>query len=126
MSDHFYNFSQAKLDLMDLISHQQYNFHFYFQSNFHIKLYLVNQFTNVHLFPAVMYQMVVGGKTFDAHLQLMAEVQAQMQCQVQLISCSQDGQVLIVFCPITSRTGADVDGAMRNVTGKQNVRSNYF
>ncbi|XP_023203816.1 uncharacterized protein LOC111611398 [Xiphophorus maculatus] len=74
---------------------------------------------NGHSYAAqVMYQMVVGGKTFDAHLQLMAEVQAQVQCQVQLISCSQDGQVLIVFCPITSRTGADVDGAMRNVTGE--------
>ncbi|XP_054900426.1 uncharacterized protein LOC129369114 isoform X2 [Poeciliopsis prolifica] len=70
---------------------------------------------------SVMYQMVVGGKTFDAHLQLMAEVQAQVQCQVQLVSCSQDGQVLIVFCPITSRTGADVDGVMRKVTGEEPV-----
>lgn len=70
-----------------------------------------------------MYQMVVGGKTFDAHLQMMAKVQAQVQDQVRLISCSQDGQILIVFCPITSRTGVDVDGAMSNVTGKQHFRS---
>ncbi|XP_054900425.1 uncharacterized protein LOC129369114 isoform X1 [Poeciliopsis prolifica] len=77
---------------------------------------------NRHSYAAqVMYQMVVGGKTFDAHLQLMAEVQAQVQCQVQLVSCSQDGQVLIVFCPITSRTGADVDGVMRKVTGEEPV-----
>ncbi|KAM4713112.1 uncharacterized protein FYW61_020234 [Anableps anableps] len=77
---------------------------------------------NGHPYEAqVMYQMVVGGKTFDAHLQLMAKVQAQVQNQVQLISCSQDGQVLIVFCPITSRTRVDVDEAMSNVIGDEPV-----
>ncbi|XP_038149228.1 uncharacterized protein LOC119788704 [Cyprinodon tularosa] len=77
---------------------------------------------NGHSYGAqVMYQMVVSGKTFDAHLQLMAKVQAQMQERVQLISCSQEGQVLIVFCPITSRAGADVDGAMTNITGHEPV-----
>ncbi|MEQ2285461.1 hypothetical protein AMECASPLE_032025, partial [Ameca splendens] len=75
---------------------------------------------NGHSYGAqVMYRMVVGGKTFDAHLQLMARVQAQVQDRVQFISCSQDGQVLIVFCPITSRAGADVDGALINVTGDE-------
>ncbi|XP_014905802.1 uncharacterized protein LOC106958426 [Poecilia latipinna] len=77
---------------------------------------------NGHSYAAqVMYQMVVGGKTFDAHLQLMAEVQAQVRGRVQLLSCSKDGQVFLVFCPVTSRTGADVDGAMRNVTGGEPV-----
>ncbi|XP_036003491.1 uncharacterized protein LOC118556541 [Fundulus heteroclitus] len=77
---------------------------------------------NGHSFAAqVMYQMIVGGKTCDAHLQLMAKVQTQVQHQVQLISCSQDGRVFIVFCPITSRAGPDVNGAMANVTGREPV-----
>lgn len=70
-----------------------------------------------------MYQMVVCGKTFDAHLQLMAKVQAQVQDRVQLVSCSQDGQIIVVFCPISSRAVADVDAAMTCVTGKPNVFS---
>ncbi|XP_041832352.1 uncharacterized protein LOC121634027 isoform X2 [Melanotaenia boesemani] len=72
---------------------------------------------DIHPYGAhVMYQMVVSGKTFDAHLQLMAKVQAQVQDRVQLISCSQDGQIIIVFCQISSHTGTDIDEAMTNVT----------
>lgn len=66
----------------------------------------------------VMYQMVVIGKTSDVHLQLMAKVQAQVQDRVQLISCSRDFQVIIVFCPVGSRDGTDVDAAMTGVTGE--------
>ncbi|KAM9703643.1 uncharacterized protein ACNS7B_002290 isoform 1-T2 [Menidia menidia] len=64
----------------------------------------------------VMYQMVVSGNTFDAHLQLMAKVQAQVQDRVQLISCCQDGHVIIVFCRISSHAGAEIDAAMTNLT----------
>uniref|UniRef100_A0A1A7XA63 Si:ch211-245h14.1 n=2 Tax=Iconisemion striatum TaxID=60296 RepID=A0A1A7XA63_9TELE len=69
----------------------------------------------------VMYQMVISGRTFDSHLQLMAKVQAQLQDKVQLISCCQDGQIIIVFCTITSQGGADVDSAMAQVTGDEPV-----
>lgn len=80
-------------------------------------------FSILNCFSTAMYQMVVCGKTFDAHLQLMARVQAQVQDRVQLISCSQGGQIVIVFCPISSRAAADVDAAMSYVTGKTNVFS---
>lgn len=70
-----------------------------------------------------MYQMVVCGKTFEAHLQLMAKVQAQVQDRVQLVSCSQDGQIVIVFCPISSQAAADVDAAMTYIMGKPNILS---
>ncbi|KAM6915119.1 uncharacterized protein FYW49_010027 [Xenentodon cancila] len=69
----------------------------------------------------VMYQMVVIGKTSDAHLQLMAKVQAQVQDRVQLISCSQDCQIVFVFCPVGSRDGTDVDAAMTTVMGDEPV-----
>ncbi|XP_037837356.1 uncharacterized protein LOC108231805 isoform X2 [Kryptolebias marmoratus] len=69
----------------------------------------------------VMYQMVVFGKTFDAHLQLMAQVQAQVQDRVQLISCSQDGQIVIIFCPISSRGATDINAAMTHMTGDEPV-----
>ncbi|XP_061603032.1 uncharacterized protein LOC133464859 [Cololabis saira] len=69
----------------------------------------------------VMYQMVVIGKTSDAHLQMMAKVQAQVQDRVQLISCSQDCQIVFVFCPGGSRDGTDVEAAMTSVMGDEPV-----
>ncbi|KAF7231190.1 uncharacterized protein [Nothobranchius furzeri] len=69
----------------------------------------------------VMYQMVISGKTFDAHLQLMAKVQALLQDKLQLISCCQDGQIIIMFCTITSQSGSDIHSAMTRVTGNEPV-----
>lgn len=58
--------------------------------------------------------MIVGGKTFDAHQQLMEKVQDQ----VRLIESSQDYKVTFVFCPISSRVASDVEAAMTDVRGK--------
>ncbi|XP_031178172.1 uncharacterized protein LOC116066319 isoform X1 [Sander lucioperca] len=57
------------------------------------------------------YKMIVGGKTFDAHQQLMEKVQDQ----VRLIESSQDYKVTFVFCPISSRVASDVEAAMTDV-----------
>ncbi|KAM4521953.1 uncharacterized protein PAE49_001864 isoform 1-T2 [Odontesthes bonariensis] len=73
---------------------------------------------DIHPYGAqVMYQMVVSGRTFDAHLQLMAKVQAQVQDQVQFISCSEDGQIIIVFCQISSRAGTEINTAITSLKG---------
>ncbi|XP_078131156.1 uncharacterized protein LOC144533578 isoform X3 [Sander vitreus] len=61
------------------------------------------------------YKMIVGGKTFDAHQQLMEKVQDQVQDQVRLIESSQDYKVNFVFCPISSRVASDVEAAMTDV-----------
>ncbi|XP_040921158.1 uncharacterized protein si:ch211-245h14.1 [Toxotes jaculatrix] len=62
----------------------------------------------------VKYQMIVSGKTFDAHLQLMEQVKGQYKGQdkVQFTESSQDCKIVIVFCPVVSRIGSDVEAAM--------------
>ncbi|XP_039980673.1 uncharacterized protein si:ch211-245h14.1 isoform X7 [Xiphias gladius] len=66
-------------------------------------------------FLEVTYQMVVGGETFDAHLQLMEQVKGHVLDGAQFIESSQDYQTIIVFCPISSRVGSDVEAVMKGV-----------
>ncbi|XP_037606760.1 uncharacterized protein si:ch211-245h14.1 isoform X4 [Sebastes umbrosus] len=61
------------------------------------------------------YRMVVSGKTFDAHLNLMQRVKDQVQNQLQLDGSSQDHEITFVFCPICSRVASDVEAAMTDV-----------
>ncbi|KAA8583175.1 hypothetical protein FQN60_015721 [Etheostoma spectabile] len=61
------------------------------------------------------YKMIVSGKTFNAHQQLMEKVQEQVQDQVRLIESSQDYKITFVFCPICSRVASDVEAAMTDV-----------
>ena len=63
-----------------------------------------------------MYQMVVSGTTFGAHDQLMGKVKKNVKDLVK--SNSDDYDVTIVFCPIVSRMGPDVESALRDVKGK--------
>ncbi|XP_059212384.1 uncharacterized protein LOC131991101 isoform X2 [Centropristis striata] len=70
----------------------------------------------------VMYQMVVGGQTFDAHLQLMEKVKYQAkESAISLSEGSQDHAVIFVFCPISSRVASDVEAAMTDVKGNKPV-----
>lgn len=66
--------------------------------------------------------MVVGGKTFDAHLTLMKKIKKQVQNQIQ--SCEDDADnhsVTFVFCPISSRVASDVEAAMSDVKGEGRI-----
>ena len=66
-----------------------------------------------------MYRMVVTGTTFDAHDQLTEKVKNEVKNQFDLVqSNSNDYDVTIVFCPIVSRMGPDVESALRDVKGK--------
>ncbi|XP_033932608.1 uncharacterized protein [Pseudochaenichthys georgianus] len=70
----------------------------------------------------LVYQVVVTGTTFDAHFQLMEKVKKEVQDQFDLVqSYSNDYDITIVFCPIVSRIGPDVESAMRDVKGDKPV-----
>ncbi|KAL3052692.1 hypothetical protein OYC64_005262 [Pagothenia borchgrevinki] len=68
----------------------------------------------------LVYQMVVTGTTFDAHVQLMEKVKNEVKDQFDLVQ-SNDYDVTIVFCPIVSRMGPYVESAMRDVKGDKPV-----
>ncbi|XP_041661089.1 uncharacterized protein LOC121521291 isoform X2 [Cheilinus undulatus] len=60
---------------------------------------------------SVRYKMVVCGKTFGAHLDILEKVKEQ----VLLTESSDDHQITILFCVISSRVGSDVDAALTEV-----------
>ncbi|KAK5599834.1 hypothetical protein CRENBAI_015084 [Crenichthys baileyi] len=59
----------------------------------------------------VEVETITTGETFGADVALMNQVKRK----VKLEGTNQDGQCLIVFCPITSRVGSDVEAAMQNI-----------
>lgn len=63
----------------------------------------------------VIYRSLVTGQTFGAHMQLMDQVKGKCKGQVQFVENSEDYQVTIVFCPIISRVGSDVEAAMNRI-----------
>ncbi|KAM9356079.1 uncharacterized protein KZ484_014082 isoform 2-T2 [Pholidichthys leucotaenia] len=75
----------------------------------------------------VIYKMVVRGKTFDAHQELLNKVKGLCGDTVlDLINRDentsvQDSQITFVFCPIVSHVGTDVEAALREVPGKEKV-----
>lgn len=63
---------------------------------------------------------LVTGRTFGADESILEEVKNKTSLQV-LITSLQDCDVMLLFCPITSRIRADVEAALRRVEGnKQN------
>ncbi|XP_026173774.1 uncharacterized protein LOC113136882 isoform X2 [Mastacembelus armatus] len=69
----------------------------------------------------VMYDVVVEGKTFGADQQVMNYVKNHTQSGTQFIENDQDSRVTVVFCPISSRVGPDVDAAMKNVKDEKDI-----
>ncbi|XP_060908248.1 uncharacterized protein LOC132985095 isoform X2 [Labrus mixtus] len=63
------------------------------------------------------YKMVVSGKTFGAHQQFLDKVKAG----VELTESSDDHEITILFCVISSRVGSDVEAAMPQVKGEKKV-----
>ncbi|MEQ2282192.1 hypothetical protein AMECASPLE_037987 [Ameca splendens] len=59
----------------------------------------------------VKVKTITTGETFGADVALMTQV----KWKVKLEGTNQDGQCTIVFCPITSRVGSDVEAAMERV-----------
>lgn len=71
--------------------------------------------------PTVLYRHVVSGKTFRADEQLIEKVEQQGQDGVRLVQTRENHMVTVLFCPISSRVGADVDAAMSDVEGKGKI-----
>ncbi|XP_039873387.1 uncharacterized protein LOC120724925 isoform X5 [Simochromis diagramma] len=71
------------------------------------------------------YKMVISGKTFNAHQQILEKVKALREDPdlnlIEQKESDQDCQAIIVFCPIVSRMGTDIDAAMTQVKGSQPV-----
>ncbi|XP_074540639.1 uncharacterized protein LOC141801491 isoform X2 [Halichoeres trimaculatus] len=69
----------------------------------------------------VKYKKVVSGETFGADQKFMEKVKAQLQGRTRLNESRDDHQITILFCPITSRVGSDVEAAMSQVTDDKPV-----
>ncbi|XP_076613071.1 uncharacterized protein LOC143336685 isoform X3 [Chaetodon auriga] len=84
------------------------------QSRGHLQEFQGSSF-NTQATLEVRYQVVVTGKTFDADVQLMHKVlksSNQAEDQVQFDRNSVNHQVTVLFCPICSRVGSDIEAAM--------------
>ncbi|XP_063351518.1 uncharacterized protein LOC134643183 [Pelmatolapia mariae] len=69
----------------------------------------------------VTYKMVVSGVTFDADKQLLDRLTTSSGDKVLNLLSRDDGEVIIVFCPVVSRMGTDVEAAMAQDTGDKPV-----
>ncbi|XP_061563223.1 uncharacterized protein LOC133418514 isoform X1 [Cololabis saira] len=68
---------------------------------------------------SVKYKMLVTAQTFGAHVQLLNDIMGSDQelnlVEVEERQSSEDFKVIIVFCPIVSRPGTDIEAAMKTV-----------
>lgn len=63
---------------------------------------------------SLVYQTIVSGKTFGAHDELMNRMKINLS-GVNFRESKKDHKITILFCPISSRIGADVTAAMSEV-----------
>nr|XP_046147606.1 uncharacterized protein LOC123990786 isoform X2 [Oncorhynchus gorbuscha]XP_046147607.1 uncharacterized protein LOC123990786 isoform X2 [Oncorhynchus gorbuscha] len=70
---------------------------------------------------AVKVHSQVCGKTLNTHLALMKQVDDLAVGLKREESRPEDCQVIITFCPITSRVGTDIDAAMSNIKSNKDV-----
>ncbi|XP_072307483.1 uncharacterized protein [Eucyclogobius newberryi] len=71
-------------------------------------------------FASVLYKMVVSGKTLDTHLDIIKRVNGpvpglRVDLQLKEATSDNENQVLIVFCPVVSRVGTDVNAALQGI-----------
>lgn len=71
--------------------------------------------------PRVRIYPVVSGETFGAAETILVQVKNQKSTEVQTGSL-QDCDIIMVFCPITSRIGSDVEGALGREEGNENLK----
>lgn len=65
--------------------------------------------------------MVVSGKTFNAHQQLMDKLKKKVPF-IELDESKQNHEITILFCPISTRIGLDIKAAMEEIKGKANLK----
>uniref|UniRef100_A0A1A7ZAI0 Si:ch211-245h14.1 n=1 Tax=Nothobranchius furzeri TaxID=105023 RepID=A0A1A7ZAI0_NOTFU len=73
----------------------------------------------------VKYKTVVSGKTFNANGQILDQIRSSAPelnlVEVEATTCVDDSEITLVFCPIVSRVGTDVEAAMKTVPGDKPV-----
>lgn len=74
----------------------------------------------------VTYRMIVSGKTLDKHLDVIEKLNGPVpQGAVSLMLTEslqeEQSQVTIVFCPVVSRAGTDVDAALQDMRSDKPV-----
>ncbi|XP_048841292.1 uncharacterized protein LOC125714596 [Brienomyrus brachyistius] len=65
---------------------------------------------------SVKVHMLVAGETFNTHETFIQK----LKLQIELCS-AESSNVILVFCPVVSRIGTDMEAAMARVTGKKSV-----
>ena len=71
----------------------------------------------------VKVHSVSTGRTCGADGEILEKVKNMKWTQVKITGC-QECDIIIVFCPITSRVGSDVPAAMRKIPGNERFVSN--
>ena len=73
----------------------------------------------------VKVHSVSTGRTCGADDEILEKVKNMRwpATQVEITGC-QECDIIIVFCPITSRSGSDVEAAMRQIPGNERFVSN--
>lgn len=62
----------------------------------------------------------VTGLTYGAHNAILEKLHSTwFTLQVEITAHRRESDIIIIFCPVTSRVGADVEAAMRKVTGNE-------
>lgn len=83
---------------------------------------VLRQFCHSPFTDELAYQKIVNGKTFGADTQLIEQLEKKLT-NVKLVENTLDHKITILFCPISSRIGADVTAAMNEVKGKENYNT---
>lgn len=68
----------------------------------------------------------VTGQTCGAHDVILDKLHSKRSPQVEVTTGWQESDIIIIFCPVTSRVGADVQAAMRKVTGNKKTWFDSF
>lgn len=64
----------------------------------------------------------VTGQTYGAHDAILDKLHSRWsRTQVETTTDRQESDIIIIFCPVTSRVGADVEAAMRKLTGNKGL-----
>lgn len=66
----------------------------------------------------VRYKMVVSGNTLERHLDVMRQIKSDLSDSLTLQETryDEDSNVIIVFCPVVSRAGTDVERSLQEVS----------
>lgn len=80
------------------------------------------------LLVTVMNKTIVTGETLNAHHDVLKQVQEHFvqdaesfQLRIEEKEDVEHCKIIIVFCPVVSRVGTDVESAMRLVPGKKKM-----